>query len=104
MTRYIIVDNMSGYIWGDTAAIPEWATATPTPIEACRIVDKFNGDVGRQYKEVPRLHLTELGYKVYRPKNSDIEIGDGTDRRTINRVRRHCELAAIVKTVSEHYF
>ena len=54
MTRYILIDSNSGYIFADQEA--------DDPIEACRLFDESIGETGRRYAEDP--HGTS-GYYVY---------------------------------------
>jgi hypothetical protein len=95
--RYIIQDNYTGYIWGDSAdfgANPENMT------DACRMLDESLGEHGRVYSEVPRLS-GDSGYVVYRADINGSEavtvIHDGQDRETIEAVERDCRLLGYVE-------
>jgi len=44
MTRYILIDNCSGYIFGDTADYAANMQSEITPEGAARLLDKSIGD------------------------------------------------------------
>jgi hypothetical protein len=78
MTRYILIDNGSGYVWGEANA--------ETPEEACRIVDAHVGAYDRTYFEAYSLASNESGYHVYEVRDNFPEIEDGQDLETIMAV------------------
>ena len=111
MARYILIDNCSGYIWGDTADIGgkllPLGTEDADIIEACMAVDRQAGETDRSYQVLgsrnPRLlQSNESGYLVYRADVRGSEqvpvIEDGQDPEMIEAVERDCELVAVVRT------
>ena len=121
MPRFILIDNASGYIWGDTADLPrthvmragEWAghawdaigDGALTPIEAARWLDETLGEYGREYDEVGRRDLAsnETGYLVYRADVGGSEavpvIQDGQDQETIDAVLSSCKFEAAIRVL-----
>lgn len=102
MPRYILIDNGSGYVFGDTADLPgNDDPSSLTPIEAARLLDESIGEPGREYELIgynPRD--TSTGYHVYR---ADVEgsdavavVTDGQDREVIEAVERDCEYVGYV--------
>jgi hypothetical protein len=69
MARYILIDNASGYVCGDTANLPGGAR-DETPIAAAQRFDKSIKEFERFYLPVGRQDLAsnEPGYHVYRAK------------------------------------
>ena len=103
MARYILIDNNSGYIWGDSA---DFAAGRPgeinSPIDAARILDESLGEFGRRYVEMrhnPRT--TATGYDVYRAdiNGSDAVpvVQDGQDPDTIAAVEHECEYVGFIR-------
>ncbi len=80
MARYILIDNNSGFIWGDTHAA--------APVDAMRQVDEGIGEFGRSYTEhAPRaLRTTATGCFVYEAPADFPEIENGQDQREIEAV------------------
>jgi hypothetical protein len=78
MTRYALIDNYSGYIWGV-------ANAT-SAIDAARVVDTDIGGDPREYEEVSRFDFANSsGYHVYEvPAGYDVD--DGQSRNEIARL------------------
>ena len=113
MARYILIDNCSGYIYGDTADLPKHTFADAeypvtqsgiTPTEAARWMDEaVVGVHGRAYEEVPRRALAsnEAGYHVYRAdiNGSDavMTVQDGQDQEMIEAVERDCEYVTALR-------
>lgn len=111
--RLILIDNSSGNIFGDTAAMPrdhvidgssihEWGDALMTPVLAARWLDEaIIGHRGRKYENVLRLASTETGYRVYRADIDGSEavpvFEDGTDLDAITTVERDCEWIGCVR-------
>jgi hypothetical protein len=96
MARYIIIDNCSGYIWGDSADLAGHIFVG-TPIEYAAALDADIGDPGRIYEECHHhaLASNEGGYHVYRADVSGSDavpvVWDGQDQETIEAVLRDCE-------------
>jgi hypothetical protein len=101
MARYILIDNRSGYIWGDSADM-NGKIFTGTPIEFAAALDASNGEHGRDYIEVDRLGSTESGYHVYRGDVNGSEVvpivEDGQDEDQIESVERLCEYVTAITT------
>jgi hypothetical protein len=112
MTRYILIDNCSGYIFGDTADMPRdhvvdgWPMRDHeiTPLLAARWLDEaVVGARGRAYHEVGRRDLAsnETGYHVYRAdiRGSDAvpDVHDGQSRDEIEAVERNCDYVTTVR-------
>ena len=98
MTRYILIDSNSGYIFGDSADFAA-GNSDLTPTEAARLMDESIGEHGREYRElssVPRD--TRTGYAVYRAEAVPV-VQDGQDREMIEAVERDCEFVAFVEAV-----
>ena len=87
--RYILMDNHSGYIWGDTLA--------KDPIDAARWIDEQAREYGRRYEECLTLATNETGYLVYVAPPDHPAIDDGQDEDQIAAVEDACELVARVK-------
>jgi hypothetical protein len=100
MARYILIDNNSGYIYGDSADI-DGRIVTGTPCEVARALDESIGETGRTYEMLnssPRD--TSTGYHVYRVDIDGSEIipvvQDGLDQETIDTVTEHGEFVGYV--------
>ena len=116
MARYILIDNGSGYIYGDSADHEgkiwngDYIDANgdrandDTPIGFARALDESLGEHGREYEDVSRSALAsnETGYHVYRADvgGSDAVaiIWDGQDRETIESVVQDCEYVTTLRT------
>jgi len=117
--RYILIDNCSGYIFGDTADMPRVPISTSEgfpmtqselsgsdgPILAARWLDEaVIGEHGRAYATVHSLASNETGYLVYRADGNGSDtvciVQDGQDADTIEAVRRDCDLVATVRCTS----
>lgn len=58
MARYILIDEHSGFVWGDIVAAD--------PIAACRTIDEGFGEHGRIYKEIGHASFDGCpGYRVH---------------------------------------
>lgn len=97
MTRYILIDSNSGYIFGDTADFAANRQSDITSIiDAARMLDESIGEHGLRYAELSRNpRSTQTGYYVYRADIDDTEavpvVQDGQDQETIDAVERDCE-------------
>lgn len=118
MARYILIDNCSGYIWGDSADLDGkiWSgdytndhgelANDDSPIGFARALDKSVGQNCRlTYEEVPRRALAsnEAGYHVYRAdiNGSDavMTVQDGQDQEMIEAVERDCKYVTTIRCV-----
>lgn len=105
MQRYILIDNYSGYVWGDssdlngavfTGTIEEYAAALDKSIDASAAVD-------RSYVMQTRPDADEQGYLIYL---ADADGGDsfpvmqnGQDDETIEAIRRDCKYLGFLRFV-----
>lgn len=78
MTRYILIDDYSGFVWGDAEA--------ETPEAACRIVDEAVGETGREYERVGAFPGHEPGYHVHEAPAGFRPVEDGQDPSLIEAV------------------
>ena len=94
MARYILIDNYTGYIWGDSADL-DGAIFAGTALDFAAALDASLGNHGRTYTEQPRPDASnQSGYHVYR---ADIDgsdavtvVHDGQDQATIDAVTGTC--------------
>lgn len=118
MARYILIDNCSGYIWGDSADLDgkvwhgDYTNADgelindDSPIGFAHALDKSVGQhFISTYEEVSRRALAsdECGYHVYRAdiNGSDAvaTVQDGQDREMIEAVERECEYVTTIRCI-----
>jgi hypothetical protein len=98
MSRYILIDSKSGYIFGDTAdyAVGE---ADLTPAGAARLLDLSIGEHNRTYTELnARPNAPRAGYDVYeidRPGVIDV-VGEGQNPDFVAEVIRAGKYAGFV--------
>lgn len=123
--RIILIDNASGYIWGDSAdykgrIYSEDDIFTDNPNHPLRVdaaafsiayagaLDRNIGEAGRSYKwSTTRPANNETGYHAYRAdvNGSDAVaiVHDGQDQETIEAVMEHCQhLGFIAVTQAAH--
>ncbi len=102
MARYILIDNCSGYIFGDSADL-DGQIFSGTPIEFAAALDASIGAHGRTYEDVSRYALAsnETGYHVYRADVDGSEavdvVWDGQDQDTIDAVIDNCEYVTAIR-------
>lgn len=100
MARYILIDNHSGYIFGDSADI-NGKIFDGTPCEVAQAIDESIGEYGRSYEESDPDNSTVSGYHVYRADIDGSEavgnIHDGQDQEMIAAVERDCEYVTFVR-------
>lgn len=100
--RFILIDNASGYVWGDSADL-DGRIFTGSALEFARALDESLGEYGRSYEEVGRYELgaNELGYQVYRADIDGSEavpvVWDGQDQATIDEVTRLCRRVGTIR-------
>lgn len=88
MTHYVLIDNHSGYVWGEADA--------NDPVEACAAVDREIGGDEREYA-VERLgSSTKNGYHVFEAPADWTPVDDGQNQREIERVESACRKVAEV--------
>lgn len=82
MKKYIMIENNSGYVWGEMEA--------ETAEKACQALHTRIGGHGPDYEERPRPEFSnETGYHVYDGRNFDIDAvggGDGQNKQLIEAV------------------
>ena len=106
MPRFIVINNRTGYIIGDTANIGGKIVAVDHPVEACRYIDEVRGARGKNYTQVARgdLTLNAAGYRVYRADEAGAElvpvVVDGQDTHVIEDVESQCPLVAMIRVMS----
>lgn len=98
VTRYILMDNATGRIWGDTADL-DGPARDETPAEAAARLDHALGDDSRFFiEEHPSTALTGVdGYIVYAAPADFPHIPDGEDQTMIDRVIAECEAVAFAQ-------
>jgi hypothetical protein len=93
MPRYILIDNNSGYIWGDSADFAAHIQSDLEPIEAARTLDASLGATGAYWETNSTDPHT--CYHVYRADVAGSEavpvISDGQDQEMIDAVERDCK-------------
>ena len=105
MARYILIDNCSGYIFGDTADLG-MLEAPATIVDAARALDGSIGEHGRDYAEcgLHDLASNQTGYHVYRADIDGSEalpvVHDGQDAETIASVTEHCQYVGSVECIT----
>jgi hypothetical protein len=103
MSRFILIDSKSGFIFGDTA---DYAAGESdlTPAGAARLLDLSIGEHDRTYTELAENPQTQQpGYEVYaldQPGVIDV-VNEGQDRRFIDEVIRNGKYAGFVLIESE---
>jgi hypothetical protein len=102
MARYILIDNCSGYVFGDSADL-DGHIFSGTPVEFAAALDASNGAHGLTYEGVSRhaLASNETGYHVYRADVDGSEavpvVWDGQDPKTIDSVVQDCEYVTTIR-------
>lgn len=102
LARYILIDNHTGYIFGDSADL-DGRIFNGTPAEYAAALDASIGEHGRTYEECSRHSLAsnETGYHVYRADVRGSEavglVHDGQDQETIDDVARNCEYVTSIR-------
>ena len=104
MARYILIDNNSGFIFGDTKNI-NCSRTFKNPAEAAKMLDESIGEPASEYVEIYGDHDTsgKSGYGVYSADDIEdmTEVEDGTDQATIDKFCRKCVRICFVETVRE---
>lgn len=112
MPRFILIDNYSGYVYGDTAALPAHRingrpitqsdlTGDEGPLLAAEWMDEAEGIAhGRTYERRQRASGDECGYRVYRADIAGSDaigaIRDGQDQVMIDAVLNDCPFECFV--------
>lgn len=101
MTRYILIDDYSGYIWGDSADLDGRIFSTDDPVEYARALDASIGGEPRHYEMMSRRPDGASGYHVYRDASQSDAVPvvwDGQDQQTIDAVVESCEYDGFIVT------
>ena len=93
MPRYILIDNCSGFIWGDSETIEH-----ESPEAYAAALDALSGEPGRCYERVASLASNETGYHAHEAPADFPTIEDGQDQPTIDRVGRLPRVAILRAT------
>ena len=89
MTRLILIDNSSGYIFGDSADL-NGKVFSGTEVEFARALDESIGAYGRDYTLTNNPCDTSTGYHAYAATDAIPTVGDGQDSDTIKADERGC--------------
>jgi len=95
MTRLILIDNSSGYIFGDSADI-NGKVFSGTEVEFARALDESIVAYGRDYTLTHNPRDTSTGYHVYATTDAIPTVGDGQDSKTIEAVERDCAYVGFI--------
>ena len=97
MSRFVLIDNHSGFIAFDTG----WSDdKTRTPAMACRLFDRTINAETVEYVEHPTTFIPMRGtdaYHVYEIGEHHPEIRDGKSPSTVERVMRYGRKVAVVE-------
>lgn len=88
MTRYILVDRNSAYIWSVANAL--------NPVDAAEACDRDSHEPKYEYAPA-NLYDADATYDVYIPPASFPEIEDGRDYRVVALVMRRCTYAGSLR-------
>ena len=101
-SRYILIDNCSGYIFGDSHDF-NGQVFNGTPIEYAAALDASIGEHGQTYEEcgAHKIASNEGGYHVYRVVQAGFPVvDDGTDPETIAAVVRRFPYVTTIRCIS----
>jgi hypothetical protein len=90
MERYLIIDNYSGYIIGDTTDPKDKTFGLNDPIDACRKLS------GVPVLRVPQLGPHDAGYRAYQASHFLTPISDRRHAHIIESIEQQCPCAAMV--------
>lgn len=118
MTHYIMIDNASGFVWGDcevddniiidTASGFVWGDCEADHIlKACAAIDMNLGEYDRHYETASGPDFSnETGYHVYESDGTDIaQFGGGDNPEMIAAVRsmRYCGYVRITDAEDDQW-
>jgi hypothetical protein len=95
MARHILIDNASGYIWGDSADL-NGKIFSGTAVEFAAALDESMGEHGRVYIEARNPRDTSTGYHAYTATDAFPTVSDGQDSETIKAVERDCAYVGFI--------
>jgi hypothetical protein len=103
MARFILIDNNSGYIWGDSADT-NGPARDETPVEYARRLDAYVGKCLPEFREYVcccnNPHDGSNGYDVYEDvgiSESIPVITDGQSQEQIEMVENNCSYVGFIK-------
>ena len=102
MTRLILIDNSSGYIFGDSADL-DGKIFSGTAVEFARALDNSIGVHGRDYALTHNPRDTSTGYHVYAATDAVPTVSDGQDANIIKAVERDCDYAGFVAILDQDF-
>jgi len=88
MKRYILIDAVSGFVWGDG-----WAD---NAVSCVAQLDSSLGAPERVYRESGNRPAGADGYHVFTASHGFPAIEDGQDDEIIRRIGTECDLAGFV--------
>lgn len=95
MQRYIIIDNQSGYIVGDTMHADSTVYRIDDPIDACQRLSR------QRCVRSESLGSRDNGYRVYLANGNFIPVmQDRRNHHIIEMIEQECPLAASVRIVA----
>jgi hypothetical protein len=101
MARFILIDNYSDYIFGDSDDL-NGQIFTGTYLEFATALGQSNCDGEYGYEDAPfPSECDDVGYHVYRVIDRIPVVTDVTDRETIDAVKRNCEYLGFVRRVTD---
>ncbi len=96
MSRLILIDRSSGYIWGDTADYARCHQGALTPAIAANLLHRSLQEEDAAFVETHRTDTTAV-YDVLEDRGQDrsrLVIEDGQDQATISAVWSGCDHVA----------
>ena len=104
MARYILIDNASGYIWGDSADL-HGKIFSGTALEYAKALDESLKAGGRSYAEQSSANAGQSGYHVYRADINGNDavpvVWDGQSQETIDAVTESCRYEGFIAIKDE---
>ena len=102
-SRYILIDNCSGYIFGDSHDL-NGQVFNGTPLEYVAALEAHIGNYEKMTYETcsaPEIASNEGGYHVYRVVQAGFPVvEDGTDPETIAAVVRRFPYVTTIRCIS----
>jgi hypothetical protein len=102
MARYILIDNCSGYIWGDSADL-DGKVFTGTAVEFAAALDRSvdpSAAVGREYVEEARAdNGSETGYHVYEADGAPAFHEGQSQSEAARAVKMSCPYDGFIRVV-----
>jgi len=99
MDRYILIENNSGFIFGDSADL-NGKIFSGTAVEFAAALNESNGEHGRAYIEAHNPRDTSTGYHVYAATDAIPTVSDGQNSETIEAVERDCAYVGFIAVLT----